>query len=129
MQRQMEELFQDNLPREAPSSGSYPPLNIWANEESALITAEIPGAKTDSLEINVTGDTLSVSGTRESEGLPEGSKYHRKERSTGQFERSIQLPYTIDVEKVKAQYNHGILEIILPRIEAEKPKKINVKVG
>lgn len=129
MQDQMERLNKEFSPRYTQSTKSYPAVNIWADEESAIITAEIPGVSKDELDINVTGDTLTVSGARKLEDLPEGAKYHRQERSYGEFSRSIRLPYTVDVNKVKASFKNGILEVTLPRIEAEKPKKIVVKTA
>jgi HSP20 family protein len=129
LQQDMNRLFGDlpiNRVRQAPS---FPAVNVWAAEESALITAEIPGLEKDDLEINVTGDTLTLSGLRKSDELPEGARYHRRERTFGEFNRSIQLPYTVDVNKVKANFKNGVLKVELPRVEAEKPKKIAVKAS
>lgn len=129
LQRDMNRLFGDYVPGRVQAAPSYPAMNVWADENSALITAEIPGIDKDDLEINVTGDTLSLSGERKLEDLPEGTRYHRQERTSGKFNRSVQLPYTVDVQKVKATFKNGVLKIVLPRIEAEKPKKIAVKAS
>ena len=129
LQHDMNRLFVDpavNRMRKAPS---FPPINIWATEDSAKIIAEIPGVQKDDLEINVTGDTLTLSGVRKQDELPEDARYHRRERRYGEFDRSIQLPYTVDVNKVKAAFQNGILTVDLPRVEAEKPKKITVKTS
>jgi HSP20 family protein len=129
LQQDMNRLFGDlsvNHVRQAPA---FPAVNIWAAEDSALITAEIPGLNKDDLEINVTGDTLTLSGVRKFKELPEGTRYHRRERKYGEFSRNIQLPYTVDVNKVKATFKNGILKVELPRVEAEKPKKIAVKAA
>jgi HSP20 family protein len=129
MQRELEKLFNDYSPKRIRTAMSFPAINVWANEDSALITAEIPGVKKDELEINVTGDTLTVSGDRIPDDLPADSQYHRRERTYGKFSRSIQLPYTVDVDHVSAIFTNGVLEVILPRIEAEKPKKISIKTS
>ncbi len=126
LQRDMNRLFGENE-QERRTAPSFPAINIWANEESALVTAEIPGVAKDALELNVTGDTLEISGERAPDDLPEDARYHRRERTYGKFNRSIQLPYSVDVNKVKATFKNGVLEINLPRVEAEKPKKIAVK--
>ena len=129
LQQDMNRLFGElsvNRVRRAPS---FPAVNIWAGEDSALITAEIPGLSKDDLEINVTGDNLTLSGVRKFEELPEGTRYHRRERKYGEFNRSIQLPYSVDVNKVKATFKNGVLKVELPRVEAEKPKKISVKAA
>ena len=129
VQDEMDKLSREFSPRYAHAQATYPAINIWADEESAIVTAEIPGISKDDLDINVTGDTLTLGGDRKPEGLPEGAKYHRQERRYGEFSRSIRLPYTVDVNKVKATFKNGILEVFLPRIEAEKPKKISVKTA
>ena len=129
LQQDMNQLFGDmNLNRTRKTS-SFPAINIWAAEESAKVTAEIPGVRKDDLDINVTGDTLTLSGVRSQDDLPEGARYHRQERRFGEFSRSIQLPYTVDVNKVKAVFKNGVLSVDLPRVEAEKPKKIAVKAS
>jgi HSP20 family protein len=129
MQEEMNRLFSGTSANRVRRAPSYPPVNVWAAEDSAIITAEIPGLDKDDLDINVTGDTLTLSGARKSDDLPEGGRYHRRERTFGEFNRSIQLPYTVDVNKVKATFKNGVLKVELPRVEAEKPKKIAVKAS
>ena len=129
MQKDMDRLFGSMATGRQRRAPSFPPMNVWASEDSAKITAELPGVSKDDLEINVTGDTLTVSGVRKADELPESARYHRQERRYGQFERSIQLPYTVNVNKVKASFKNGMLTVELPRVEAEKPKKIAVKAS
>jgi HSP20 family protein len=129
LQQDMNRLFGDLNVNRTRRASSFPALNVWAAEESARVTAEIPGVSKDDLEINVTGDTLTLSGVRSQDDLPEGARYHRQERRFGEFSRSIQLPYTVDVNKVKAVFKNGVLSVDLPRVEAEKPKKIAVKAS
>jgi HSP20 family protein len=129
LQQDMNRLFGDQTPIRQQSAPSFPAINIWAAEHAAKITAEIPGVKKDDLDINVTGDTLTLSGVRKQDEQPEGARYHRQERRYGEFSRSIQLPYTVDVNKVKATFKNGVLMVELPRVEAEKPKKITVKAS
>lgn len=78
------------------------------------------------MEINLTGDTLTIRGERRLPELPENAKFHRRERSYGQFTRNLQLPFTIDAESVSASFKNGVLKIHLPRTEQDKPKKIAV---
>lgn len=129
LQHDMNRLFGDRTVNRSRKAPSFPAINVWATEDSAKITAEIPGVSKDDLEINVTGDTLTLSGVRGQDELPEDARYHRQERRFGEFERSIQLPYTVDVNKVKATFKNGVLTVDLPRVEAEKPKKITVKAS
>jgi HSP20 family protein len=129
LQQDMNRLFADMTPSRIRKAPSFPAINVWAGEDSVMISAEIPGVNKDDLEINVTGDTLTLSGVRERDELPEGARYQRQERRYGEFNRSIQLPYTVDVNKVKAAFKNGVLTVELPRVEAEKPKKITVKTS
>ena len=127
LQKEMNRLYSNIPTSRSRTAQSYPAINVWADENSALITAEIPGINKEELEVNVTGDTLTISGERKPDVLPDTAYYHRRERSFGKFSRNIQLPYTININKVKASFMNGLLEITLPRIDAEKPKKIAVK--
>ena len=129
LQQDMSRLFGDLNVNRTRRASSFPAINVWAAEESARVTAEIPGVSKDDLEINVTGDTLTLSGVRGQDDLPEGARYQRQERRFGEFSRSIQLPYTVDVNKVKALFKNGVLSVDLPRVKAEKPKKIAVKAS
>jgi HSP20 family protein len=129
MQKDMDRLFGNMTASRRRTAPSFPAINVWAGEDKAKITAEMPGVSNDDLEINVTGDTLTLSGVRNADALPEGARYHRQERRYGEFNRSIQLPYTVDVNKVKAVFKNGVLSVELPRVEAEKPKKITVKAS
>lgn len=106
--------------------GEFPPLNVWANEENALITAEIPGVNADDLDISVVGDTLTLAGARSSENGDEQRTYHRRERWQGNFSRTIQLPFRINAEEVDATFDNGVLQVVLPRAEADKPHRISI---
>jgi HSP20 family protein len=126
LQREMDRLFRTTSASRM-GSGGYPAMNIWSNEDSAMITTELPGINLDDIDINVVGDTLTLSGRRTPEELSEGARYHRQERGFGKFTRSIKLPYTVDGDKVEATYNRGVLSITLPRAESDKPRKIQVR--
>ena len=129
LQQDMNRLFGDRTATRAHKATSFPAINVWASDDSAKITAQIPGVGKDDLEISVTGDTLTLSGVRTSDDLPEDARYHRQERRYGKFNRDIQLPYTVDIAKVKATFKNGVLTVELPRVAAEKPKKITVKAS
>ena len=105
----------------------YPPINIYNDGETYIVRAELPGVSPDNLDLEVTGDTLTLRGERKSEELPEGASYHRRERDTGQFRRSFSLPDRIDSSKVVAKADNGILEIRLPHAESAKRRRIEVK--
>ena len=127
LQREMNRLFEANNKGRVFHSPGYPAINIWTNDDGQLITAEMPGVKPEDLEIDVTGDALSISGERKRDDVPDQVRYHRRERSFGAFSRTIQLPFMVDTDQVEASFQNGILQIKLPRAEADKPKKITVK--
>lgn len=109
---------------------SFPAVNIWTNDnEGAIVTVELPGVDADSIDISVTGDSLTISGKRQRDEGVATEQYHRQEQIYGEFNRVIQLPYTVNNEMVEASANKGVLRISLPRAEAEKPKQITVKAG
>ena len=96
------------------------------NEEKAVITTEIPGVDVKGVEINVVGNTISLRFERKPEELKEGEAYTRRERWYGEFSRTIELPFNVQIDKVNAKFSKGILYIEMPRAEAEKPRKITV---
>jgi HSP20 family protein len=108
---------------------SYPAMNVWADEDGVVVTAELPGVAPDGIDISVVGDILTLRGSRQPDELEQGAIYHRRERRHGAFTRAFQLPFQVEPEQVAATFGNGILQISLPRAEEEKPKKIAVKAG
>lgn len=129
LQREMNRLVGSSLGTPSNSQLSFPAINIWTGEDEMLVSAELPGIKADDIDLNITADSLVLSGEREPENFGEDTRYHRQERNFGKFNRSIQLPFMVDPDKAKAVFKNGILEISLVRAEADKPKKIAVKAG
>ena len=112
-----------------PSKVEFPAVNVLLAENSALVTTEIPGVDPQAIDISVVGKSLTLRGSRHPEELQEGESYHRRERWYGQFTKTIDLPFNVQVDKVAARFSRGVLSIELPRAEAEKPRKITVKSG
>lgn len=108
-------------------SDVFPALNISTNDEVMTVTAELPGLKAEDFEISVEGDTLTIKGERKSPEPKEEDTWHRKERRYGKFTRIVELPYNVDAEKVEARLQNGLLQLTLPRAEAERPRRITVK--
>ena len=123
LNRQMDHLLGGTR---GPIRRDYPLLNAWSGENGLVIVAEMPGIVEDELEITVEGRTLTLSGNRQVAELPEDARHLRRERSNGEFNRSVELPYDINVEAVQAKYANGVLEIELPRLPEEKPRKISI---
>ena len=107
---------------------TVPPLNAWENADGLTIEAEVPGLKMEDLELTVHDDVLTLRGKRKNDHA-EGAAVLRHECEAGAFERSLRLPYPTEEAHVSATLKNGILTITLPKAEALKPRKIEVKVG
>jgi len=123
------------------------PLNVWANAESVAITTEVPGVDAASLQISIVGDTVTLAGKRETGKVnakvdgangdaktdgttnQEPSLWHRRERGAYAFQRTIQLPYRVDADKAEAKVKDGVLTVTLRRLEADKPRQVQVSAA
>lgn len=111
------------------SGPSFPPMNLWEDDDNLYVEAELPGLELDDLEIYVSGgNQLSISGERRLPELKEGA-WHRQERGFGKFRRTFQLPVDVDSDGVSATFHNGVLEITLAKSEEVKPKRIEVKAN
>ena len=106
--------------------GSFPALNAWEDDDNLYVEAELPGFSLDDLEIYVTGNHLTIEGERRPPQSENGA-WHRQERAYGKFGRVIELPSEVNGANVSAQFEHGVLSITLPKSEAVKPRRIEVK--
>jgi HSP20 family protein len=110
---------------EAPGS-EFPAINYYTEGNDAVVTAELPGVEPEKLDVSVVGKTLTISGERPHEGLEEGESYHRRELWHGRFKRTLELPFSVESGKVEARFERGVLTMVLPMAEDEKPRKITV---
>lgn len=104
----------------------YPAINVWEKDDNLIVTTELPGIDPEKIDISVTGSTLTLSGTSMADPIKEGETYLRQEREVGNFQRNFQLPFQVDSKKIEARYEKGILQIILPRLKEDLPKKIKI---
>jgi HSP20 family protein len=105
----------------------FPAVNAYANQDGVVITAELPGVKSEDLEVSVHRDAVTLSGERQTD-TGEAKGYHRRERRQGRFVRTLALPFMGDPNGVEAAMNNGVLRLELPRAEEDKPRRIKVKV-
>ena len=110
------------------AAGEFPPVNVYVTDTDVVAAAELPGVNPDTVDISVVSGVLTIRGKRDP-SPEEDAKYLRRERTTGEFSRSISLPEQVDNTKAEAQYQKGILTIALPRAEEAKPRKIKVQKG
>jgi HSP20 family protein len=105
-----------------------PAVNIWDQGEELMVEMELPGVKSEQIDLSVMGDKLTIKVDRP-DVAQEETTFHRRERATGSFTRTITLPCAVNAEKVEADLSQGVLMLKLPKAEAAKPRKINVSMG
>lgn len=127
LQREMNRLFDGYEGGTAMSR--FPALNVWGNAEQVVVTAELPGLNVEDLDISVVNNQLTIKGERKGDKPAEDAVCHRCEREAGKFVRTVRMPYAVEGDKVAARYDLGILTITLPRHEATKPKRIEIKTA
>lgn len=114
------------FPRERGETFWAPPIDIEETEDAIVIRAELPGMNKEDIKVNLSGDTLTISGERKQETEKKGRTYYRIERAYGKFQRTITLPAEVEGEKAKASYKAGVLELVLPKSEKAKAKEITI---
>ena len=127
LQREMNRLFDGYEGGTALSR--FPALNVWGNEETVVVTAELPGLQPDDLDLSVVNNQLTIKGERKADKPVEDAVCHRNERAAGSFVRTVRLPYAVENDKVAANYKNGVLTITMSRHEATKPKRIEIKTA
>jgi len=108
------------------SRGPFPPINVFQQDDDILAIIELPGVDKDKLQVEAKENTIRISGTKASHYEHDAS-VHRREREFGQFDRTLSIPVQIDPDKIKAEYQNGMLAILLPRAESDKPRSIKIK--
>jgi HSP20 family protein len=114
---------------DAPVRRVFPAVNVWQGAESVAITAELPGMEPGDIEISIKDDLLTLSGERKAPDVPEGARWHRRERGFGKFSRTIRLPFAAREDRIEARMTHGVLRIAIARPDELKPKKIEIKAA
>ena len=98
-------------------------------EVAPAVTAEVPGMDAKDINISVTGEVLTIKGEKKSEREEKEENYHLVERSHGSFSRSLVLPAAVDMDKIEAKYDKGVLTVTCPKREEVKPKSIEIKAS
>ena len=121
-ERMMERMFED-LPLERGGEGY--PVDIREEDGHLIVDAEMPGFKSDEINISVTNDMLSIEAERSSE--PPKGRPHLHERQFTRVQRSFRLPSAIDPESVEAKLEDGVLHIDMQETESQRTRRIEVK--
>jgi HSP20 family protein len=126
MQDQMRRMF-DSLWGGDTTRSWLPPVDVYDGKEEVLLKADLPGVKPDAVQVELDENVLTIRGERPSDFAPEERRYHRVERPTGSFERSIALPQGVLADRIEATFDDGILTVRIPKAEEVKPKRITVQ--
>ncbi len=103
-----------------------PAVDVYENDDSYEISAELPGLDKDNISVDLKDSVLTIKGERTCEDEKKEDKYFCKERGYGNFHRAFTLPRTADSEKISAEYKDGVLKVSIPKIEEVKPRTITI---
>jgi HSP20 family protein len=106
-----------------------PALDISERKDAYVVTVEVPGIKAEDLDITLEDGLLTIQGERRFTQESTEQQFHRVERRYGSFRRSITLPAQVQAEQIEASFEDGVLQVIVPKAEEAKPKKISVRSG
>lgn len=118
-------LASDWLEDTTTSRGPFPPINVFQQGEDILAIIELAGVDKNNLQIQVKENTIRIAG-KKSIDFPEGVSVHRRERVSGEFDRTLSLPVKLNPDSIKAEYRDGILALFLPRAESDRPRTIPI---
>src|SRR6185436_16352161 len=120
----MDHLFDDAFTRPLTlrDGWSAPALDMYQTDNEIVVKASLPGVKADDVQINITGEVLTLKGETKHEEEKKDKAWHIREQRWGAFERSVALPTDVVADKAKAEFENGILTITLPKAEQVKPK-------
>ncbi len=133
IQDRMNRLFDQTLSRSRAEEGITasawtPAVDIYETPEMIVLKAELPGVTREDIDIQIRDNTLTLRGERRFAKDVREENYLRIERVYGTFQRNFTLPTTIRQEGIKAVFKDGVLELMLPKAEEAKPKKIAIEI-
>src|SRR5437868_6006305 len=132
LQEQVNRLFNDAFERQGEESSLTawaPAVDIYETEHELVVKADLPDVDAKDLDIRVENNVLTIRGERKFEKKVNEQNYLRVERAYGAFARSFSLANTVNSENIKADYQNGVLTLVIPKREEAKPKQIKVTVG
>lgn len=123
---EMDRFFEDWTP--AVSKGFVPAMDVYQTKDSVVVETPLAGVDPKDVNISVQNDVLTIEGKTEKKSEVEEKDYYRKEVKTGSFHRSVSLPVSVEGSKAKAEFENGILKVVVPKAAQAKPKSIKVQV-
>lgn len=133
---EMDDYLFSGVNRDWPGASTYdeqsfgPSCEISESEDHYSLSMDLPGMRQEDIKIEVHNNHLVISGERKREKTADkNEKVQRYEKSYGSFKRSFTLPTTVQEDKIEARYEHGVLDLFLPKVAASKPRQIEIKQG
>ncbi len=126
MDRLFDDAFTHPLSTRDNWSASTPAVDMYQTDDEIVVKASLPGIKADEVQINVTGDVLTLKGEVKHQEEKNDKAWHIREQRWGSFQRSVALPTNVMSDKAKAEFENGILVITLPKAEEVKPRTITI---
>ena len=125
----MDHLFDDAFTRPLTlrDGWSAPAIDMYQTDDEIIVKASLPGVKADEVQINISGEVLTIKGETKQMEEKKEKAWHMREQRWGAFERAVALPTKVVSDKAKAEFENGILTVTLPKAEEVKPKIINIK--
>ena len=121
--RELEKSFY-NYPKDEGLNGFVPVVNTREGENAYHIDVDIPGVKKEDISVDINKNILTISGERKTKAEVKEEDYYKVETSFGKFSRSFTVPENVDLENIEARSEDGVLEVIIPKLEESKTKKI-----
>ncbi len=134
LQDRINRLFEDAFPRAADEEEGLatcawrPAVDIYEADEGVVVQVDLPGVKKEDVSVEVKNNLLVIQGLRQVDVPLSEDRYYRRERSCGTFQRSFALRGSVPPDSIKATFKNGVLTVLVPRPEEEKPKKISVSI-
>ena len=105
-----------------------PAMDIWQDKDNVYVECPLAGIDPEKVTVAVENDVLTIEGKSEQKSEVDDKEYYRKEVRYGSFHRAVALPSSVDGEKAKAEYEKGVLKIVIPKEERAKPKTVKVEI-
>ncbi|MEN4012777.1 MAG: Hsp20/alpha crystallin family protein [Chloroflexota bacterium] len=130
LQSMMDQVFDNVLTRQAEAwrGHEWMALDMYQTDDNLIVKAVLPGIKPEDINVSITNQVLTIRGEVKEEKVNENATYHIRERRSGMLTRSVQLPVTVVSDKARAEFEHGILTLVVPKAEEIRPKTISVNV-